>query len=392
MEEDEEGRARIQEALARAGQRGPAASGSGGPGLAAGAPAASSSAANLTTASGPAAAAPASSSAAGPANSQLAVWSPSSSAGVKRSKLDPNTQMIVDAGQQQTAETEDEGAPRKRNKEDMMLAVMTALGSMDIGSHMDDEHVSWEQPQEEDEQFIDNISGALLDPNLVREARRKDIDFVHQFGVYEKVPEACAVGKIKVSIKWVDINKGDTSKPEYRSRLVGRELRVWDPFMSGTFAATPPTEALRFMLSSFMTKPRTTDAAAKPTAISSSTAVRSAQRNRVLIVLDVSRAHFHPPAEREVYIDLPREDSVPGMIGRLKRTIYGTRDAASAWERFYTEAFKHIGFIEGVFFRPAFSTAQSTTFRLGSMATTCCCWVCAPRPRRSKRCWGMRCF
>ena len=85
---------------------------------------------------------------------------------------------------------------------------------MDLGPHMDDEPASWEQPQEEDEQLIDSISGALLDPNLVREARRKDIDFVHQLGVYENVPEGCAVGKNKVSIKWVDINKGDASKPE----------------------------------------------------------------------------------------------------------------------------------------------------------------------------------
>ena len=45
-----------------------------------------------------------------------------------------------------------------------------------------------------------------------------------------------------------------------------------------------------------------------------------------LLVLDVSRAHFHPPAVREVYITLPPEDFEPGMVGKLLRTIYGTRD------------------------------------------------------------------
>ena len=109
----EEGRARNQEALAPAGS--PAASGSGGPGLAA---CLAASTADLTTASGPEgseaaalvsgseaeaaallssseAAALMSSSAAAPENVQLAVWS-NGVDGVKRSRLDPNTQMTDD--------------------------------------------------------------------------------------------------------------------------------------------------------------------------------------------------------------------------------------------------------------------------------------------------------
>jgi len=207
------------------------------------------------------------------------------------------------------------------------------LHSMDIGVHVDEEAISWDEPDEVEAQYYDDISGALLDPKLVSEARRKEIEFVHQFGVYEKVPKEQAIGKTKVSIKWVDVNKGDAGMPEYRSRLVGRELRRWDPFMSGTFAATPPTEALRFMLSNFMTRK-----------------VRAGKRKElVMTVLDVSRAHFHPPAEREVYIDLPPEDDEPGMVGRLLRTIYGTRDAAAQWEKYYSEVFAALGFVTGNF-------------------------------------------
>ena len=130
------------------------------------------------------------------------------------------------------------------------------------------------------------------------EARHKDIHFVFEFGVYERVPAEQAEGKAKVTVKWCDVSKGDAANPEYRSRLVGRELRKWDPFMWGTFAATPPTESLRFMLSCFM-------------------AQRQVEQ-QVMAVLDVSRAHFHPEAKREIYVDLPREDATPGLVGLLK--------------------------------------------------------------------------
>ena len=58
------------------------------------------------------------------------------------------------------------------------MAVMIVLGSMDISPHMDDGHVSWDEPQEEDEQLIDNIPGARLGPNMVHEARPQ-INRVH---------------------------------------------------------------------------------------------------------------------------------------------------------------------------------------------------------------------
>ena len=53
---------------------------------------------------------------------------------------------------------------------------------------------------------------------------------------------------------------------------------------------------------------------------------------RKMLVLDVSRAHFHAPAVREMYVKLPEEDRLEGFVGRLLRTIYGTRDAAAQWE------------------------------------------------------------
>ena len=48
-------------------------------------------------------------------------------------------------------------------------------------------------------------------------------------------------------MKWVDTNKGDDQSPNYRSRLVAREVRQhWE---QAIFAPTPPLEALRTILS-----------------------------------------------------------------------------------------------------------------------------------------------
>ena len=51
--------------------------------------------------------------------------------------------------------------------------------------------------------------------------------------------------------------------------------------------------------------------------------------------VDVSRAYFHAKAQRLVLVRLPVEDGVGAdarKIGLLKKSMYGTRDAASNWE------------------------------------------------------------
>ena len=48
--------------------------------------------------------------------------------------------------------------------------------------------------------------------------------------------------------------------------------------------------------------------------------------------LDVKRAHFTAAATREVYVELPQELEEPGKVGLLRKSMYGTRDAAKNWE------------------------------------------------------------
>ena len=58
---------------------------------------------------------------------------------------------------------------------------------------------------------------------------------------------------------------------------------------------------------------------------------------------DVSRAYFHAPAVREVFVEIVSEDfdeGDEGMCGKLNLSMYGTRDAASNWEAAYSGQLK----------------------------------------------------
>ena len=65
---------------------------------------------------------------------------------------------------------------------------------------------------------------------------------------------------------------------------------------------------------------------------------------------DVSRAYFYASAARPVYVKLPGEDCGPedkGKCGRLRVSMYGTRDAALNWANEYGELLKAAGFAQG---------------------------------------------
>ena len=128
----------------------------------------------------------------------------------------------------------------------------------------------------------------------------------------------------KVGVKWVDTNKGDKEKPEYRCRLVAKEIKR--DKREDLFAATPPLEAKKALFSLWASVP-----------------------GMCLDFGDVVRAYFHARARRRVYVDLPEEDFEEGKCGRLVKAMYGTRDAAPNWEMEYTEMLREAGFRQGVF-------------------------------------------
>ena len=64
--------------------------------------------------------------------------------------------------------------------------------------------------------------------------------------------------------------------------------------------------------------------------------------------IDVRRAYFHANARRPVFIELPEGDKQAGMCGKLRKAMYGTRDAAQNWEHAYMEFVESVGFKSGV--------------------------------------------
>ncbi len=180
-------------------------------------------------------------------------------------------------------------------------------------------------------EFIDDISGSPLVKELAVEARRREIEFFKRMGVYTKVKRERWMKVI--STKWIDQNKGDSQHPDYRARLVGREIKR--DKRGDLFAATPPLESLRLILSK----------------CASRQFMRNPEDNFRIMYNDVKRAYFHAPARRAVYITIPEEDFEPGdedKVGVLNLSLYGTRDAAQNWAAKYTEVLQSIGFTVGL--------------------------------------------
>ena len=95
-------------------------------------------------------------------------------------------------------------------------------------------------------EYYDNNTCKKLITHKVQKARQEEMEEFRRHQVYVKVPVVQAykeTGKAPIPVGWLDINKGDEGEPEYRSRLVAKDVkRTVDEDL---FAATPPLEANR---------------------------------------------------------------------------------------------------------------------------------------------------
>ena len=68
-----------------------------------------------------------------------------------------------------------------------------------------------------------------------------------------------------------------------------------------------------------------------------------------LLFIDVKKAHLNAKLEENeyVYVWLPEEAEAKLKCGRLKRWLYGMRNAASSWERDYSEKLVSEGYVRG---------------------------------------------
>ena len=158
----------------------------------------------------------------------------------------------------------------------------------------------------------DDLSGAVLDPELVQRARDVEMEYFRKMVVYNKVNRSEAKGRKIIRTKWVDVTKGDSQMVDYRSRLIAMEFNdAPDPSL---LASTPPLEAMRYIIHQAATTGR--------------------DEAQCVMLVDVKRAYFNSEATRDIFIEIPKEDRVDGdetKIGKLRLCLYGTRDAAFNW-------------------------------------------------------------
>ena len=152
-----------------------------------------------------------------------------------------------------------------------------------------------------DQVYYDSVTGASLSSELCEEAMQLEIKYMKEMNVYT----FCEHGAVKdrgltpIGTRWVFTNKGDTEHPFIRARLVAQETKrttsmdLTDTFM--TFAATPPVEGVRFLLSRAVTGEKK----------------RNSQDELVMAFLDISRAHFHSPVRRKVAIRMQGDSIMP---------------------------------------------------------------------------------
>ena len=174
-----------------------------------------------------------------------------------------------------------------------------------------------------DEEAWDDVRGGWLDREKVREARLEEVGYMERKKLWDEVSRSAASGHRIVSVKWVDTNKGTEENPEIRCRLVARDFRGFDKDREDLFAATPPWELKKLLMSH--------------------AADRSNGKTRKMLLIDVKKAHLNSECTEDVFIELPQElGAAQDKVGKLRRWLYGFRPAAAAWEAHYANKLEEV--------------------------------------------------
>jgi len=178
--------------------------------------------------------------------------------------------------------------------------------------------------------YVDSRTGEKLCDTLVRKARDDELRMFNEMKVkrYASQEEFWNDPFAKlIGTTWVDTNKGTKELPDVRSRLCAQEFAKDDP-RDDLFAATPPLLGVKLILSL-------------------GASCRFRRFTKRLMVLDVKRAFLYGDAVRSIYTKLPPEDprhGEPGVLWKLLKAMYGTRDAPAIWQKEVRKLMLALGF------------------------------------------------
>jgi len=172
--------------------------------------------------------------------------------------------------------------------------------------------------------YFDENSWEHLDSKLVKLGEQEEMNRFKTHGVYEYCTRDEAKndreGKF-VKTKWVRVKKNADT---VRCRLVAQELG-YGVREDELYAGTPSLSTMKLMLSWFATMFRPED---------------------VIMIVDIKSAFLYGKARCNIYIELPEQDEEYGgnLVGRLVKSMYGTRDAPLIWRALMDEIMLELGF------------------------------------------------
>ena len=66
----------------------------------------------------------------------------------------------------------------------------------------------------------------------------------------------------------------------------------------------------------------------------------------IFVHVDATRAYFNAPVRRNLLVQVTRPDGHVD-VHRLRKAIYGTKDAAVCWEQHYRKVLMKAGYAQG---------------------------------------------
>jgi hypothetical protein len=190
----------------------------------------------------------------------------------------------------------------------------------------DKQQIISELELKEDRRLPSNIKKALAseDSKLWEEAEKYEMKKLTKLEVWEPVkpfPGVKALG-----CQWVfAIKPGTQGEPKtFRARYIAKGFnQQMGVDCNKTYAPTASLNTLRLLISLANKKDY-------PTA-----------------TFDVSSAYLYSPIEEEVYVQPPNElfPELKGKIMKLKKAMYGTKQAARCWWQFFKNKMELAGFV-----------------------------------------------
>ena len=212
--------------------------------------------------------------------------------------------------------------------------VMKCLHHIGVSDLVDSSGELCLPPDVSGSEWLDDVNGPHhehpedgYDLVLVQAAKEQELQRFKEMNVYEEMPRSRVAEysePVTVGARWVITNKGTKEKPVIKARLVAQEFA--HDRRADLYAGTPGLSTVKLLMSNFAT--------------------RRAQ-GWELMVADVKSAFLYGDATRNIFVNVPedvRGSSSSDTVWKLRKAMYGTRDAPQSWQNHIYRTLEKEGF------------------------------------------------